>query len=76
MKSLFISALTLVLTISPVWAKPEKVDHATPSRFSSKTCSAINPCATVSPAIGSYTPFWTQEPAEKGRMRKQEGSKT
>lgn len=70
MKSLFASATTLVLTMALVWAKPEKLEHAPPLQLSSKPCSALNPCATVSPAIGSYTLVWTPPVAEKGRMRK------
>jgi len=76
MKSLFASAMTLVLIMTPVWAKPGKVEHATPSRFSPRPCSAVNPCATVSPAIGTYVPFWTQQPAEKRTAQKRENSET
>jgi hypothetical protein len=75
MKSLFASAVTLVLAMTPGWAK-DRVEHETPSHFSPSPCSAINPCATVSPAIGPYTPLWTLQPAEKGRMQKRESSKT
>lgn len=76
MKSLFASALALALIAGPVWAKPAKDDHPKAPGLSTRPCTRINPCATVTPPINSYTPFWTRDEAAKAGTPRQESGKT